>query len=61
MPVEHLWQWLREDACYDSKADLKGQVAWFQQHINATPLVIADRLWVKSHLDPQEEELWFST
>jgi transposase len=64
MPVEHLWQWLREDVtyhtCYDSQADLKAQVARFQQRINATPLVIADRLWVKSHLDPDEEKLRFS-
>lgn len=65
MPVEHLWQWLREDVtyhtCYDSKADLKAQVARFQQRINATPLAIADRLWVKSHLNPEEEKLRFST
>ncbi|MEO0984464.1 MAG: transposase [Cyanobacteria bacterium J06639_14] len=51
MPVEHLWQWLREEVtyrtCYDSKADLKAQVARFQHRINATPLAIADRLWVK--------------
>ena len=64
MPVEHLWQWLREDVtdhtCYDTKADLKAQVTQFQQRINALPLVIADRLWVKSHLDPKEEELRFS-
>ena len=65
MPVEHLWQGLREDVtyhtCYDTKPDLKAQVAQFQQRINATPLAIADRLWVKSHLDPKEEELRFST
>lgn len=65
MPVEHLWQWLREDVtyhtCYDTKADLKAQVTQFQQRINATLLVIADRLWVKSHLDSEEEKLRFST
>jgi hypothetical protein len=39
MPVEHLWQWLREDityhTCYDQKADLIAQVDRFQHRINA--------------------------
>ena len=65
MPVEHLWQWLREDvtyhACYTSTAALKQQVEQFQQQINANPLALADRLWVKSHLDPEEEKLRVST
>ena len=65
MPVEHLWQWLREDvtyhACYDQKAELIAQVNRFQQRINADPIAIADRLWVKSHLDPEEEKLRVST
>jgi transposase len=61
MPVEHLWQWLREDVtyhtCYDKKAELIAQVECFQHRINAEPNAIADRLWVKSHLDPKEEKL----
>ena len=65
MPVEHLWQWLREDvtyhACYDQKAELIAQVNRFQQRINADPIAISDRLWVKSHLDPEEEKLRVST
>lgn len=65
MPVEHLWQWLREDVtyhtCYDQKADLIAQVDRFQARINEDPIAIADRLWVKSHLNPDEEKLRVST
>lgn len=65
MPVEHLWQWLREDVtyhtCYDKKADLIAQVEQFQKRINAKSIEIADRLWVKTHLEPEEEKLRFST
>jgi hypothetical protein len=61
MPVEHLWQWMREDVtyhtCYDSREELIAQLERFQQEINATPYVVADRLWVKNHLDPEEEKL----
>lgn len=65
MPVEHLWHWLREDVtyhtCYDQKADLIAQVDRFQARINADPVALADRLWVKSHLDLKEEKLRVST
>ena len=61
MPVEHLWQWLREDvtyhACYNSKQDLIDAVVNFQSQINTDPLSISDRLWVKKHLEPDEEKL----
>ncbi len=61
MPVEHLWQWVREDvsyhACYGSREELMAQLEQFQQEINATPSAVADRLWVKTHLAPQEEKL----
>lgn len=61
MPVEHLWQWLREDvtyhACYDSQQDLIDAVVNFQNQINTNPLSISDRLWVKKHLEPDEEKL----
>ena len=64
MPVEHLWQWLREDityhVCYDSQLDLINAVADFQAWININPLSISDRLWVKKHLEPEEEKLRFS-
>jgi transposase len=65
MPVEHLWHWLREDVtyhtCYEQKADLIAQVEQFQQRINAEPIAIADRLWVKTHLKYDEEKLRVST
>lgn len=65
MPVEHLWHWLREEvtyhACYDTRADLIAQVSRFLLQINADPLAIADRLWVKSHLISREEKLRVSS
>ena len=65
MPVEHLWQWLREDVtyhtCHNSEAELIERVAAFQQKINSFPLVLADRLWVKTHLNSKEEKLRVST
>ena len=65
MPVEHLWQWLREDVtyhtCYEKETDLIEQVKQFKQRINSDPIEIADRLWVKTHLDPEEEKLRVST
>ncbi len=64
MPVEHLWQWLREDvtyhACYHDQAKLIAQVATFEKTINATPNAVADRLWTKTSIDPHEEKLRFS-
>jgi hypothetical protein len=38
-----------------------GQVVGFEQRINAEPLTFADRLWVKTHLKPEEEKLWVSS
>ena len=65
MPVEHLWQWLREDITdhtyYDQKADLIAQIERFQAQINTDPVALADHLWVKSHLDSKEEKLRIST
>lgn len=65
MPVEHLWQWFREDLtyhiCYQHKADLIEQVQFFQQRLNQTPLDVADRLWVASHLEIDEEKLRVSS
>jgi transposase len=65
MPVEHLWQWLREEVtyhtCYETKADLMEQVKRFEQQINADPIGLADRLWVKNHLDHKEEKLRVSS
>ena len=65
MPVEHLWQWLREDVtyhtCFQSQTDLIKQVARFQIRINQTTLAVVDRLWTKNHLDPTEEKLRVSS
>jgi hypothetical protein len=36
---------------------LIAQLEQFQQEINATSYAVADRLWVKTHLDPEEEKL----
>jgi transposase len=64
MPVEALWRWLREDVtyhhCHASAEDLIRRVDTFEVRLNRDPLVIADRLWVKDHLDPDEEKLRFS-
>ena len=64
MPVEHLWQWLREEltyhTCYDSQQELIDAVADFQNQINTQPFALSDRLWVKKHLEPEEEKLRFS-
>ena len=64
MPVEALWRWLREDVtyhhCHASLDDLTRCAAAFQARINREPWVLADRLWVKDRLDPEEEKLRFS-
>lgn len=64
MPVEHLWQWLREDvtyhACYDHESKLIAQVQAFEQSVNTMPTAVADRLWTKTALNPDEEKLRFS-
>ena len=64
MPVEALWRWLREDVtyhhCHASTEDLTRRVGDFEARLNREPFVIADRLWVKDRLDPEEEKLRFS-
>lgn len=64
MPVEALWRWLREDVtynhCHTTPEELMTRVAEFQARINADPLAVADRLWVKTELDPEEEKLRIS-
>ncbi|MGK7916840.1 MAG: hypothetical protein AB4038_15055 [Prochloraceae cyanobacterium] len=57
-------QWLREDltyhTCYEQEQELIDAVADFQHQINTTPVAISDRLWVKKHLEPEEEKLQVS-
>ena len=64
MPVEALWRWLREDVtyhhCHASAEDLTRRAAAFEARLNQNPCAVADRLWVKDHLDPEEERLRFS-
>ena len=64
MPVEALWRWLREDVTYNhchlTADDLIRRVAAFEARINQDPCTVADRLWVKDCLDPEEEKLRFS-
>ena len=64
MPVEALWRWLREDVtyhhCHATADDLTRRVAAFEARINQNICTVADRLWVKEHLDPEEEKLRFS-
>jgi transposase len=61
MPVEALWRWLREDVtyhhCHTSPDDLSRRVAAFETRLNQNPFAVADRLWVKDELDPDEEKL----
>ena len=64
MPVEHLWQWLREDVtyhtCYKDECELIQQVRIFEDNINSTPLALADRLWTKTSIDLEDEKIRFS-
>jgi transposase len=64
MPVEALWRWLRESVtynhCHDTAAELIERVAAFVTRINRDAYALADRLWVKAELDPDQEKLRFS-
>jgi transposase len=64
MPVEALWRWLREEVtyhhCHPTADDLRQRVAAFETRINQDTCTLADRLWVKDRLDPDEEKLRFS-
>jgi transposase len=61
MPVEALWRWLREDVtynrCHTTRDELIANVRRFEATINRDPVALADRLWVKDTLDPEEEKL----
>jgi hypothetical protein len=64
MPVEALWRWLREEVtyhyCHPTADDLSRRVAAFETRLNQDACAVADRLWIKDHLDPDEEKLRFS-
>ena len=61
MPVEALGR-LREDVtyhyCHPTTEDLSRRVAAFETRLNHDACAVA--LWVKDHLDPDEEKLRFS-
>jgi transposase len=65
MPVEALWHWLREEVtynfCHHTPAELIARVEQFVQTICRDACALADRLWVKDELDPDEEKVRFST
>jgi len=65
MPVEALWHWLREEVtynfCHDTPDSLRERVEHFVQTICRDTCALADRLWVKDELDPDEEKARFST
>jgi hypothetical protein len=48
-------------AAITAKGSFGARVSAFGQTINAFPLVLAERLWVKSHLKSEEEKLRVST
>jgi len=64
MPVEALWRWLREDVTYHhshaSAEDLTRRAGDFEVRLNRDPFAIADRLWVKEKLAPEEGKLSYS-
>lgn len=61
MPVEALWRWLREEVtyhhCHATADALVQRVHQFVKTINRNVFEVADRLWVKIALDPDEEKL----
>jgi transposase len=63
MPVEALWRWLREEVtyhhCHSTADDLRRRAANFEVRVNRDAYAVADRLWVKDQLDPEEEKLRF--
>ena len=46
--------------CHPTAEDLSRRVAAFETRLNQDPCAVADRLWVKDHLNPDEEKLRFS-
>jgi hypothetical protein len=61
IPVEALWRWLREDVTFNhfghNADELRGRVRELEPCINDDPIALADRLWVKDELAPDEEQL----
>jgi transposase len=64
MPVESLWRWLREDVtynhCHQTRDELLQAVAAFERRVNEDCYNVADRLWVRDTIEPEEEKLRIS-
>ena len=61
MPVEALWRWLREEVtchhCHATAEERIRRVREFVDTIHRNVFEVADRLWTKMSLDPEEEKL----
>ena len=61
MPVEALWRGVHEALtyphCHATAEERVQRVKHFVNTINADPCAIADRLWTKTTLNPEEEKL----
>lgn len=61
MPVERLWQWLRQQLtalhCHRDQEELRNRVAGFQAQLNDEPSAVHRRLRPKTRLAPEEEKL----
>ena len=56
----HLESIFREVKVVEGKCSQKkliDAVTNFQNRMNTNPIAISDRLWVKKHLEPEEEKL----
>ena len=64
MPVEELWRWFRSEVTHnyvhESELELLTRARAFEQQVNQTPYVVADRLVVLQEADSEIEELRFS-
>ncbi|MEM9092683.1 MAG: transposase [Cyanobacteria bacterium P01_F01_bin.53] len=65
MPVEYLWNWLREEVtyhtCFGIQQDLIAQVEHFRKRGNLDALELSQRLWATTELDPDVEKIRVST
>ena len=53
-----LWTWIARRRAAGTGS--LHRVAAFETRLNQDPCAVADRLWVKDHLNPDEEKLRFS-
>ncbi len=53
---ERLSKWANHE-CHATAAELITRVSVFANTINRDPFTVADRLWTRTTLDPEEEKL----